>query len=72
MADLFLIPTTLGDNNIDKVIPTENSSIIKNIKHFIVEDIRTTRRFLKKLDTLINIDDLTFYELNEHTDRKKF
>ena len=71
MADLFLIPTTLGENNIDKVIPSGNCAVIKSIKHFIVEDIRTTRRFLKKIDSTINIDELTFYELNEHTDKKE-
>ena len=71
MADLFLIPTTLGENNIDKVIPSGNCAVIKSIKYFIVEDIRTTRRFLKKIDSTINIDELTFYELNEHTDKKE-
>lgn len=71
MADLYLIPTTLGDVNMEKVIPEGNNLIIKKIKYFIVENIRTTRRFLKKIDPQIQIDDLTFYELNEHTDRKK-
>ncbi len=70
MADLYLLPTTLGDIEIGKVIPFNNSLIIKRIKYFIVENIRTTRRFLKKIDSQINIDELVFYELNEHTDRK--
>ncbi len=64
---VYLIPNTLGDTTINSVIPTEVSFLIKQIKHFIVEDIRTTRRFLKKVDKAINIDELTFYELNKHT-----
>ncbi len=64
---LYLIPTTLGDSSISSVIPADVTILIKQIKHFIVEDIRSTRRYLKKVDKSINIDDLTFYELNKHT-----
>ena len=64
---LFLIPVTLGDTPIDKVLPANNREIIDSIKHFIVEDIRSARRFLKKSNPEIVIDNLTFYTLNEHT-----
>lgn len=64
---LFLIPVTLGDTEIDKVIPAYNRDIIVAIKYFIVENVRTARRFLKKVDRDIDIDSLTFYELNKHT-----
>ena len=64
---LYLIPNTLGDSTISSVIPKDVSMLIKQIKHFIVEDIRTTRRYLKKVDRSIEIDELTFYELNKHT-----
>ncbi len=66
-GSLYLIPNTLGDSSISSVIPNDVCLLIKQIKHFIVEDIRTTRRFLKKVDKAINIDELTFYELNKHT-----
>ncbi|NLX81776.1 MAG: SAM-dependent methyltransferase [Proteiniphilum sp.] len=68
-ATLYLIPVTLGDSAIDKVIPKYNLEIILNIKHFIVENLRSARRFLKKCDPSINIEELTFYELNKHTNR---
>jgi 16S rRNA (cytidine1402-2'-O)-methyltransferase len=67
MANLYLIPTTLGDQKVESVIPNANSLIIKNLKYFIVENIRTARRYLKKTDPNINIDELNFTELNEHT-----
>ena len=67
---LFLIPTTLGDTEIDQVIPNNIQQLIPDIKHFIVENIRTTRRYLKKVNQDINIDELTFYELNKHTSPK--
>lgn len=64
---LYLIPVTLGDTAIEKVLPAHNKEIILGIKHFIVEDIRSARRFLKKVERSINIDELTFYPLNKHT-----
>ena len=64
---LYLIPCTLGDTPIEKVLPAYNHDIVVAIRHFIVEDVRTARRFLKKVDRDINIDELTFYELNKHT-----
>ena len=67
MATLYLIPVTLGESSIERVLPSENHKFILNIKHFIVEDVRSARRFLKKVDKEINIDELTFYILNQHT-----
>ncbi len=66
---LYLIPVTLGETAIDEVLPPYNKEVILGIKHFIVENIRSARRFLKKTDSSINIDELTFFELNKHTDR---
>ena len=64
---LYLIPVTLGDTAIEKVLPAHNKEVILGIKHFIVEDVRSARRFLKKVERSINIDELTFYPLNKHT-----
>ena len=64
---LYLIPVTLGDTTIEKVLPSHNKEIILGIKHFIVEDVRSARRFLKKVERSINIDELSFYTLNKHT-----
>ena len=64
---LYLIPNTLGECNLEQVLPSVNFEIIRKIKHFIVEDVRTARRFLKKVDKEINIDELQFFTLNKHT-----
>jgi len=67
---IYLIPNFLGEINeseSERNFPAENVRIIQSIKHFIVEDIRTVRRFLKRVDKSINIDELTFYELNKRT-----
>lgn len=64
---LYLLPVTLGDTPIERVLPSYNKEIILGIKHFIVEDVRSARRFLKRVDSSIDIDELTFYPLNKHT-----
>ena len=45
---LYLLPVTLGDTSIEKVLPSYNKEIISGIRYFIVEDVRSARRFLKK------------------------
>ena len=64
---LYLIPVMLSDEPLDKVLPAYNLQIVKEIKYFIVENVRSARRFLKKCDRTIDIDSLTFYTLDEHT-----
>ena len=66
-AALFLIPVTLGETEHRRVLPEYNRDIVLGIRHFIVENVRTARRFLKRVDRSIEIDDLTFAELNKHT-----
>lgn len=64
---LYLIPVTLGDTAIESVLPPYNKEVIMHIRHFVVEDVRSARRFLKKVESSIDIDALTFYPLNKHT-----
>lgn len=71
MNIIYLIPTTLGGSSISSVIPGDSETIISDIKFFIVENIRTARRFLKKVNRNIDIDELTFFELNKHTKRRE-
>ena len=64
---LYLIPVQLSDVELQQVLPSANLEIVGHIKHFIVENVRSARRFLKKCDRAIDIDSITFYELNRHT-----
>lgn len=67
MSTLYLIPTSLGDCSFDRILPAFNTEIVNRLKYFIVEDVRTARRFLKKANPAIDIDSLTFFILNQHT-----
>jgi 16S rRNA (cytidine1402-2'-O)-methyltransferase len=69
---LYLIPVTLGDTEVSQVLPSYNHDIIMSIRHFVVEDVRSARRFLKKVDKSINIDELTFYPMGKHSEGEDF
>lgn len=67
-GNLYLIPTTLGEQAPADVIPAKVLGIASQLRHFIVENTRTARRFLRAVDSAFPIDDCDFSELNEHTD----
>ena len=67
MAALYLIPVLLGDTTVERVLPAYNLEVVHGIRHFIVEDVRSARRFLKKVDKDFDIDGSQFYPLNKHT-----
>ena len=69
---LYLIPVTLGDSPINQVIPEFNNQLINEIDIYIVENIKTARRFLKKAGLIKAIDDLTFHELNKRTHESEY
>lgn len=71
-AALYLIPVTLGETPIERVLPSYNHEVIMNLRHFIVENIRSARRFLRQVDKIFPIDESTFYEIGKHSDEKLF
>jgi len=68
---IFLIPVTLGDNDYRKVIPEKVLEVTRSLRQFVVEDLRSARRFLRLIDKNFPIDETTFHELNEHTNESE-
>lgn len=64
---LYLIPVGLSDAPLANVMPELNFEIVKQIKYFVVENVRTARRFLKRCCPAIDINALTFSVLNTRT-----
>jgi len=64
---IYLIPVTLGGDDYTKVIPEKVLAITRLLRYFIVEDIRSARRYLRLIDKEFPIDESVFFELNEHT-----
>jgi len=67
MSVLYLTPNLLSENTAPKVLPPYVITVIHKLRQFIVEDVRTARRFLSKVKHPEPIDQLQFRELNEHT-----
>ena len=66
---LYLIPSPLGDNDPTEVIPPPVLDSLKGFRPFVVEEIRTARRYLSKAGLKGTIGELEFHELNEHTEQ---
>lgn len=65
---LYLIPSPLGENDPGEVIPAPVLESLAGFKTFVVEEVRTARRYLSKAGLKGHIGELEFFELNEHTD----
>lgn len=71
MRTLYLIPTTLGDNEPAEVLPASVLSVIPTLHVFVVEELRTARRFLSQAGLKGHIDELELYTLNEHSTKRE-
>lgn len=66
---LYLIPSPLGENDPAEVIPAPVLESLKRFRTFVVEEVRTARRYLSKAGLKGMIGELGFHELNEHTEQ---
>lgn len=64
---LYLIPSPLGENEPAEVIPGPVLDLLKGISTYVVEEVRTARRYLSRAGLKGAIGDLQFHVLNEHT-----
>jgi len=72
MSKLYLIPSLLSTNLWQNVLPSGVKEVCLQTNYLMVENIRTARRFLKKLDKNVSLDRITFFELNKQTPEEKF
>ncbi|MBP3202037.1 MAG: SAM-dependent methyltransferase [Bacteroidales bacterium] len=64
---LYLIPTPLGEGAPLEVLPASVLDLLPTLRRFVVEEVRTARRFLSSAGLKGHIQELEFHELNEHT-----
>ncbi len=64
---LYLIPTTLGDNEPLEVLPLSVRQVIEKTTHFIVENEKSARRFIKKITPRKSQSSLQIYKLDKFT-----
>ena len=68
---LYLIPVEISSESTEMSIPVGNLHLVKQIRTFVVENLRTARRCLRHWDRTFPIDDCTFHELNAHTPERE-
>lgn len=66
-GNIYLLPMLIGDVNPHNVIPQQVQNTITALRFFFTENVKTTRRYLKKLDKSFDIDGSNFYVLNKNT-----
>ena len=67
-GNLYLIPSTLGDNEPLEVLPISIKRAIEEIDHYIVENEKTARRFIKKISPRKSQPSLHLETLNKYTE----
>ncbi|MDX2194876.1 MAG: SAM-dependent methyltransferase [Cytophagales bacterium] len=65
IGTLYIIPTPLSEQPSETSFPTYNLLIISQIKHYLVEEVRTARRFISSLKLGINIETLYFTTISK-------
>ena len=68
LGRLILFPVPIGAEDVEASLPAYNLQLLNGCHTFIVEELRTARRFLKHVGYQQSIDETTFYILNEHTE----
>ncbi len=66
---LYLVPNLLGATRPEQVLPQGTLAIVKRLKHYVVENTRTSRRVLSRIGMDNAIDDIEFIELDKHNTR---
>ncbi len=64
---IYLIPNTLGGESISDIIPQDVITSTTRLRVFAVEEIKSARRLLRKMDRNFPIDDCTFRIVNKNT-----
>jgi 16S rRNA (cytidine1402-2'-O)-methyltransferase len=66
---LYLVPSPLGENDPAEVLPAPVLESLQHFRTFVVEEVRTARRYLSRAGLRGRIGELEFFELNEHTEQ---
>ncbi|MBR8764533.1 SAM-dependent methyltransferase [Porphyromonas levii] len=66
VGNLYLIPISIGEVGVGRYLPADNLDIIRHTKHYVVENARTARQYIKSVLPEINISTLSIIEVDKH------
>jgi 16S rRNA (cytidine1402-2'-O)-methyltransferase len=64
---VYLIPNTLGDDALERTLPSHDSAVVAALRHFLVEDEKSARKLIKLLVPAVQVRELHIAPLNKHT-----
>lgn len=67
LGNIYLIPNTLGGESVSDILPADVQKIATSLRYFAVEEIKSARRLLRKMDRTFPIDDSQFFIINKRT-----
>ncbi|MDO4782151.1 MAG: SAM-dependent methyltransferase [Capnocytophaga felis] len=67
MSSIYLIPNFLGESSADIVLPNQVLAVVRSLKHFIVENEKSARKFIKQIAPEKSQQELIFFTINKHT-----
>lgn len=70
LGTLFLVPVGLGEVAWPSFLPAETQRITANLRHFVVENAKTARAWLRSLDYPAALRDTDIRELPEAADER--
>ena len=65
LGNIYLIPNTLGGESVSDILPADVQKIATSLRYFAVEEIKSARRLLRKMDRTFPIDDSQFFIIND-------
>jgi 16S rRNA (cytidine1402-2'-O)-methyltransferase len=69
---LFLVPVTLGDTTLQKVLPVDTISVLQELQVFIAENAKTARQFMKSAGMSRPFSEITVMEIDKHANKIDF
>lgn len=68
MASVFLIPNFLGESSVGMILPNQVIETVRLLNHFIVENEKSARKFIKRIAPEKSQQELVFFTINKHTE----
>jgi len=70
-GSIYLLPCPIGSETVGEVLPLDTIQLASTLRLFVVEDVKSARRFLRRMDRTFPIDDSIFYTLNKKTGKEE-
>lgn len=72
MSSIYLIPNLLGETPTEAVLPNQVATVVRSLTHFIVENEKSARKFIKQIAPEKSQQELVLFVIDKHTSQTDF